>query len=90
MPRYFFHIEDGKPHRDETGIELAGLAEAKCEAMRYAGHLICDSLEDFWDAGEWCLTATDDKGLTLFSLTLLGIEAPAVQCLRAAPQASAA
>ena len=76
MHRYFFHVE-GRP--DDLGMELASIAAAKCEAVRYAGRLICDEAERFWEAAEFMLTATDERGLVLFSLTLSGIEAPAIR-----------
>jgi hypothetical protein len=79
MPRYFFHVEDGADITDDVGMELAGVAEAKCEAMRYAGRLICDGAGGFWDAGDWSMTVSDETGLTLFTLHLSGIEAPAIQ-----------
>lgn len=74
MPRYFFHVEG---HPDDLGMELPTIARAKCEAVRYAGQLICDQAEDFWDAREFTLTVSDESGLTLFSLVLVGTEAPA-------------
>lgn len=75
MHRYFFHVE-GQP--DDLGMELPSLAAAKCEAVRYAGKLICDEAERFWDAGEFTLTVADERDLVLFSLTLLGHEAPSI------------
>jgi hypothetical protein len=77
MPRYFFHIEDGSTVRDEEGTELEDMAVAKCEAVKLAGQMICDSASSFWDKEEWKLTATDERGLTLFCLHVVGIEAPA-------------
>jgi hypothetical protein len=77
MPRYFFHIEDGTILHDDEGTELKDLAVAKCEAIKLAGQMICDSAGGFWDKEEWKLTATDEDGLTLFCLHFVGIEAPA-------------
>jgi hypothetical protein len=77
MPRYFFHIEDGATTRDDEGTELKDVAVAKCEAVRLAGQMICDSAGSFWDKQEWKLTATNADGLTLFCLHFVGIEAPA-------------
>ena len=77
MPRYFFHIDDGKSPRDIEGVELANLAEAKCEAVKTAGRLICDAAGDFWDRSEWNMNVTDRSGLTLFALHFMGVEAPA-------------
>jgi hypothetical protein len=77
MPRYFFHIDDGIAMHDEEGAELEDVAVAKCEAVKLAGQMICESSSTFWDRQEWKLTATDEGGLTLFCLHLLGVEAPA-------------
>lgn len=79
MPRYFFHIEDGSHVQDDVGVELDGLTEAKCEAVRLAGQSICDAAGHFWDREEWKLIASDEKGLTLFVLDFFGTEAPAVR-----------
>ena len=75
MARYHFHI-DGDQFSDE-GHELATLAEAKCEAVKLAGHAICDEAGTFWDKREWNMTVTDSDGLALFSLTFFGTEAAA-------------
>ncbi|WP_156029716.1 DUF6894 family protein [Sphingomonas sp. URHD0057] len=81
MPRFYFHIEDGSGIVDDLGMELSGIAAAKCEALRYASRLICDEAERFWDAGELQMTIADEKGLTLFSLalSLTAVDAPAIQ-----------
>ena len=76
MPRFFFHVED-RP--DDEGTELPSVAAAKCEAVRYAGKLICDEADTFWDSAEFGMVVTDEKGLILFSLTLSGTEAPAIR-----------
>lgn len=77
MPRYFFHVDDGIALRDEEGSELRDVTVAKCEAVKLAGQLICESADTFWSHQEWKLTATNEQGLTLFCLHLLGVEAPA-------------
>lgn len=77
MPRFYFHITDQPP--DGEGQEFTTVAEAKCEAVRYAGELICDSASTFWQSGEFTMTVTDDKGLTLFTLQLIGIDSPAMR-----------
>ena len=77
MPRFFFHIEyDGLAHDDE-GTELADLPIAKCEAVKLAGQMICDAAGGFWDKDEWKLSATNEEGMTLFSLHFIGVDAPA-------------
>jgi hypothetical protein len=76
MPKFYFHV-DGV--QDPEGIELSGLAEAKCEAVRYAGRLICDSAGDFWNAADWNMKVSDENGLDLFALHFAGVEAPAIR-----------
>ncbi len=82
MPRYFFNVEYGEFTQDDDSVELADLAAAKCEAVKFAGQMICDSAGDFWDQEEWKLTATNEQGLTLFCLHFVGIEAPAAKTPR--------
>ena len=77
MPIYHFDINDGTSDRDRTAVELSDLAEAKSEALKLAGTLIADASETFWDNREWMLIVTDDAGLTLFQLQVLGAEGPA-------------
>jgi hypothetical protein len=36
-------------------------------------------VERFWDCGQFNMTVTDEEGLTLFSLFLTGVEAPAIR-----------
>ncbi|MGZ2412868.1 uncharacterized protein DUF6894 [Sphingomonas sp. F9_3S_D5_B_2] len=79
MPRYHFNVDDDQSHRNEEGVELPSLAEAKCQAVRYAGNLICDRSGDFWDRGEFAMTVTDENGLMLFSLQFIGTDAPAIR-----------
>lgn len=37
---------------------------------------IADNPDAIWKSGEWQLTVTDDRGLNLFSLLILAIDAP--------------
>ena len=71
------HVEHGPEHL----VEAPGLAEAKCEALRYAGMLICDSADNFWDSAHFRMTVSDEAGLVLFALECIGTEAPAIRSL---------
>lgn len=75
---YYFQVDDGSGIADDLGMELSSLTDAKCEAVRYAGRLICDHAGKFWHSGDWAMTVTDEKGLALFTLRLSGTEAPAI------------
>ena len=76
MPRYFFNVND---QIDEIGRDFETLAEAKCQAVRFAGQMICDASRDFWDAADLALVVTDAKGLMLFTLRTFGTEAPSIR-----------
>ena len=36
MPRYFFHVHDGRSFRDDTGTEFPDIYAAQAEAIRYS------------------------------------------------------
>lgn len=76
MPRFHFKV-DGPP--DDLGMDLPSLSAAKCEAVRYAGRLLCGRASEFWDTGDFMMTVADDQGLTLFSLQFSAVEAPAIR-----------
>ena len=40
MPRYFFNITDGRDIDDREGVELAGVGEARDQAIKTAGKMI--------------------------------------------------
>lgn len=78
MPRYFFHVEDGQSYTDLQGTVLEDLNAARRESVRFAGALLADQPEAFWGHGEWRLRVTNESGLTLFMLTFLATDAPAI------------
>lgn len=69
MPRFFFHVRDGEVFEDLQGTELPTMVAAKNEAVRFAGQLLQDKPETFWQGHEWTVNVTDDANLTLFRLT---------------------
>ncbi|MEO5773543.1 MAG: hypothetical protein ABIQ32_05430 [Sphingomicrobium sp.] len=75
MPRFHFNTYD-RP--DVDGHELPSLAAAKCAAIRMFGAVVCDDADRFWDEADWSMTVTDDRGLTLFQLHLIGTDAAAI------------
>lgn len=76
MPRYFFHVEDGP---DDLGMDLPSLGDAKCQAVRYAADIMCDSAATFWDKAAFTMWVEDDTGLILFSIHVLGTDAPVIR-----------
>ena len=78
MPRFYFQVEGSTP--DAGGVEIPTVTEAKCEAARFAGRMLCDEAEQFWEKGSsTTVTVSDEKGLTLFMVAISGIEAPAIR-----------
>ena len=76
MPRFYFQVEGPS---DDFAMDLPNVAAAKCQAVHYAGRLICDQANRFWDKGDFTMTVTDEMGLVLFSLVLTGVDAPVIR-----------
>jgi hypothetical protein len=68
MPRYFFHVIDGRDIIDSEGSELADLKEARIEAIQLAGAILRDEGDKFWNSGEWHMNVTDASGLSVLKL----------------------
>jgi hypothetical protein len=68
VPRFHFHIQDGRSLPDQDGTVLDGLQAARLEAIRTAGRLLEDDPGDIWDSGAWKMVVTDAQGAPLFTL----------------------
>ena len=68
MPRYFFHVIDGRSIIDNQGSELASLKEARVEAIQLAGAILRDEGDTFWNGQEWHLDVTDASGQSVLKL----------------------
>jgi hypothetical protein len=68
MPRYFFNVIDGRDIIDNQGSELAGLKEARVEAIQLAGAILRDEGDTFWKGEEWHMNVTDASGQSLLKL----------------------
>jgi hypothetical protein len=68
MPRYFFHVMDGRNIIDHDGTELSGLREARAEAIRMAGAILRDEGDQFWNGTEWQMNVTDLSGQSVLKL----------------------
>ncbi len=81
MARYFFHTNHPAELtvQDDEGMDFPTVHAAKCAAAKYAGHLLADAAEHFWDEADFDLMVTDENGLILFSMRVVGIEAPAIR-----------
>ena len=79
MALYFFHTNHPALPVETTGKEFDDLNAAKCGAVRYAGQLLCDVAEHFWDTRDFKLNITTESGLVLLTLRVVGTEAPATR-----------
>lgn len=75
VPRYYFHVKDGQDYPDLQGTVLAGPEEARREAVRFSGDLLCHGDPTFWSGTEWSMHVTDGSGKTIFTLLFVAREA---------------
>jgi len=68
MPRYFFHVIDGREIIDREGLELSGLKEVRAEAIRTAGAILRDEGDKFWNGTEWHMNVTDAAGQSVLKI----------------------
>src|ERR687893_3228666 len=68
MPRYFFHVIDGRDIIDNEGTELSGLKAARTEAIHLAGAILRDEGDEFWNGEEWHMNVTDATGRSVLKL----------------------
>jgi hypothetical protein len=68
VPRYFFHVRDGVDITDVDGTELAGLSQAREQAVVAAGEAIRDMGGRFWAGELWEMNVTDESGATVCAL----------------------
>ena len=68
MPRYYFHIFDGRASPDREGTDLPDIYRAQHEAVRLSGEVLRDMGAKFWNGAEWRLEVADDRGEVLFVL----------------------
>jgi hypothetical protein len=68
MPRYFFHVMDGRASIDMEGTELTGMDSVRVEAIRTAGDILSDYLPGALAKDPWQMTVADENGATVYSL----------------------
>jgi hypothetical protein len=67
MPRYYFHVKDGKSYPDLQGTVLDDLEAAKVEAVRFGGDILSHAVKA-WSGEEWTMEVADPGGSVLFAL----------------------
>lgn len=68
MPRYFFHVMDGKVVIDPEGMVLSDIWEVRKEALRRAAAILSELDNGLLYGGPWSLTVANEDGKTAFSL----------------------
>jgi hypothetical protein len=85
MARYFFHVQNERLVLDEHGTEFSSALEARDAAARFAGDLLREAPGQIFGQGHLAVAMADESGQVLFSVLVLGNEAPAAEdLLRAA------
>jgi hypothetical protein len=79
MPRFYFHVHDGKSIIDDVGTELPDWRTARVETIRLAGHILQDEAHLIALGEDWRIGVTDRSGLLLFQMTFQVIEAPVLR-----------
>jgi len=59
MPRYFFHVLDGRAYIDKEGTDLKSVDEAEQQAVVAAGEIIRDGN---FTGEEWSMSIVDEAG----------------------------
>jgi hypothetical protein len=77
VPRFFFNQIDGEHKPDDEGLEFPSLDEARTEAVRYAGKVLCDQPGVVWQGDDFRVEVTDENQLLLFTVIVVGVDAPA-------------
>ncbi len=73
MPRYFFHVHDGRDIPDDIGTDLAGPDEARTIAVTAMGEAVKDLGAEFWKSAEWWMNVIDEQGATVCTLSIKGV-----------------
>jgi len=70
MSRFFFDFRDGTDlTRDDEGLELAGVAEARAEAIRALPGIVRDEVPD-GDSRDFEIDVRDDREHLLLTVSL--------------------
>ncbi|MGY4325929.1 signal recognition particle GTPase [Bradyrhizobium sp. LB7.2] len=70
MPRYFFHVHNVAPSKDEQGEELPDDEAAWREATTFAGALFRDVDGKFRPGEEWSLEVMDEAGKPIYFISI--------------------
>lgn len=72
MPRYFFHVEDGRSFPDTVGTVLADDGAARAEAIGASSEAINNLGDSFWNGSEWQMRVVDETERSVLTLHFRG------------------
>ena len=74
MPRYYFHVRDGRDLPDTEGSELPDLHAVRLEALRASGEMLRGNkgAAEFWSGDDWTMTVVDEDGRSVLTLRFSG------------------
>jgi hypothetical protein len=73
----FFNLAGAIYDPDVEGIEIGSIVDARLEAVRFIGEFIRDRPDLVWAGEEVRVEVTDANQLILFTVIVLGVDAPA-------------
>jgi hypothetical protein len=82
MPRFFFHHTDGGFDPDNEGTDFPDLMAARTAAVRYAGELVQERPHEVWSGNTFRIEVSDQDGMLLCTIVILGLDAPAARGMR--------
>ena len=82
MPRFFFHRTDGAFDPDNEGTEFPDLMTARAEAIRFAAETVKEDPQQVWAGNTFRVEVSDEEGMLLCTVVILGLDAPASRGLR--------
>lgn len=74
----FFNLAGAVHDPDVEGYECATISDARIMAARHIAEIIRDKPEVVWMGEEIRVAVTDEDQLILFTIIVVGIDAPAV------------
>jgi hypothetical protein len=74
--RYFFNLAGAVYDPDNQGVEFGTAADARAEAVKFAGELIRDHPTMVWAGEDFRVEVTDGNQTVLFTVIVVGVIAP--------------
>ena len=68
MPRFYFHIRDGRDQFDMEGAELPDTETAHVEAIRLTGAILQEEARRVAVGERWTMDVTDETGRQVYQV----------------------